>query len=350
MVGKWHLGFTIGEDGFEIQGGPVDRGFDTFYGIPQSTDIPDYYYIEGNRIVEKPTVPIEANNSPNWSPIQGAFWREGGIAPGMRLEDVLPDLNERAVREIHDHAASDSENPLFLYLAYPAPHTPWLPSEAYQGVSGASMYGDFAAMVDGMVGDVLAALETSGLAENTLVVFTSDNGPVWYEEDVERFDHDSSGGWRGMKGDAWEAGHRMPFIVRWPGRTPSGAVSDQLTGHIDLLATLSDVAGVELTDAERADSVSMISAWTGNASEEMIRASLVVLSSGNVLAVRAGPWKYIPTLGSAGFSQPRRVEPEGGEPNAQLYHLQQDPEESRNLAGTNGKRLAQMREILELTR
>ena len=131
-----------------------------------------------------------------------------------------------------------------LYLAYPAPHTPWLPSEEFVGKSRAGMYGDFLMMVDAQIGRVLATLRKAGMDENTLVVFTSDNGPVWYDADVRRLGHDSSGGLRGMKSDAWEAGHRMPFIARWPERVKAGSESDQLVCFTDLLATFADVMGV----------------------------------------------------------------------------------------------------------
>jgi len=222
MVGKWHLGFD--ERGYDkpLRGGPVDRGFDSFFGIRASTDIPPYFYIRGDRAVEAPTGHIEASHSEGWSRVQGAFWRAGGIAPDLKLENVLPRFTGEAIRVIGEHGKNGGDRPLMLYFAYPSPHTPWLPSQDLAGRSGAGMYGDFAMMVDAMIGRVLAALDDAGMAENTLVIFTSDNGPVWYDKDVERFGHDSAGGLRGMKGDAWEAGHRMPLIVRWPGQVAPG--------------------------------------------------------------------------------------------------------------------------------
>ncbi len=137
---------------------------------------------------------------------------------------------------------------LMLYLAYPAPHTPWLPSPEFEGKSGAGMYGDFMLMVDAQIGMVIDAMERTGMSENTLLVFSSDNGPVWYDIDTQRYGHDSSGGLRGMKADAWEAGHRMPFIVRWPGRVKQGSVSDQTICFTDLLATCAAVTGADHPD------------------------------------------------------------------------------------------------------
>lgn len=200
MVGKWHLGFA--EDGYanRLPGGPVDRGFDSYFGIRASTDIPPYFYIRGDRAVTPPTGRIEANASAGWSPIQGAFWRAGGIAPDLTLSDVLPRFTDEAIAVIENHR--DARKPLMLYLAYPAPHTPWLPAPRFQGKSGAGLYGDFVMMVDHEIGRVLAALESAQMLGTTLIVFASDNGPTWYPADTARFGHDSAGGFRGMKADA----------------------------------------------------------------------------------------------------------------------------------------------------
>ena len=143
-----------------------------------------------------PTNKIGANKSKGWSPIQGAFWRAGGIAPDLKLDDVLPRFTNEAIEVIQKRNA---EKPLFLYLAYPAPHTPWLPTDKFKGKSGAGMYGEFMAMVDAEIGRVLKTLDDAKMSKDTLVIFSSDNGPVWYDEDVKRLGHDSSGGLRGMK-------------------------------------------------------------------------------------------------------------------------------------------------------
>jgi arylsulfatase A len=224
MVGKWHLGFR--EAGYDqpLRGGPVDCGFDSFFGLRASTDISPYFYIRGDRAVIPPTNHIAEHHSEGWASNQGEFWREGGIAPDLELKDVLPRLTEEACAVISAQAGKKPEvrQPLMLHLAYPAPHTPWLPAAEFAGKSGAGMYGDFATMVDAQIGRVLAALEKAGMMQDTLLVFASDNGPVWHPADVARLGHDAAGGLRGMKGDVWEAGHRMPFIVRWPGRVKAG--------------------------------------------------------------------------------------------------------------------------------
>ena len=331
MVGKWHLGFE--ENGYDqpLPGGPVDVGFDRFFGIRASTDIPPYFYIRGDRAVEPPSEHIEANDSEGWSPIQGAFWREGGIAPNLQLKDVLPRFTEEAESVIASHAESGSEDPLMLYVAFPAPHTPWLPSEEYQGRSGAGMYGDFTMMVDAMVGRLLASLEQASMADETLVIFTSDNGPVWYDRDVERFAHDSAGDLRGMKGDAWEAGHRMPFLVRWPGHVAPGTVSDQTVCFTDLLATFAALTGQELLAEAGPDSFNMLPVLTGEQPESQpVRDALVIRSANKTMTIRSGDWKLITALGSGGFSKPRRRQPAEGEPTAQLYNLKEDLGESDN--------------------
>jgi arylsulfatase A len=335
MVGKWHLGFDESQ-GYEqpLPGGPIDCGFDTFFGIRASTDIPPYFYIRDNRAVAPPTLQIAANSSEGWSPIQGAFWRAGGIAPDLKLDRVLPRFTDEAVQVIEAHAQQESKQPLMLYLAYPAPHTPWLPSADFQGRSKAGMYGDFAMMVDSMVGRVLSALESTGMAHNTLVVFSSDNGPVWYEEDVERYGHDSSGGLRGMKADAWECGHRMPFIVRWPGQVRPGSTSHQTICFTDMLATFSAIVGKKLPPNAGPDSFNMLPVLLGNA-DAPVRDALVMRSGNGAMTIRVGDWKLIDRLGSGGFSKPSKIQPGPGEPIGQLYNLAVDLGETNNLYAEN---------------
>jgi arylsulfatase A len=334
MVGKWHLGFD--ENGYEnpLPGGPADRGFETYFGIRASTDIPPYFYIRGNRAVAPPTDTVSANDSVDkgWSPIQGAFWREGGIAPGLKLKNVLPRFTDEACDVIRGHAKSDSDKPLFLYLAYPAPHTPWLPDKQYIGKSGAGMYGDFMVMVDDMIGRVLKTLKQSGMADDTLVIFSSDNGPVWYDRDVERFDHDSSGGLRGMKGDAWETGHRMPFVVRWPGAVKPGSVTDQTICFTDMLSTFAAITGAPAPAGAGPDSFSILPVLQGKQPNgKAIRGPLAIASSRGAMTIRDGKWKLITALGSGGFSEPRKVKPTKGGPKGQLYDMENDRGETTNL-------------------
>ena len=340
MVGKWHLGFA--EQGYDqaLRGGPSDRGFDTFFGLRASTDIPPYFFVRGDRAVVPPTGHIDAGASEGWSPIQGAFWREGGIAPGLALNGVLPRLTDEAVTVIRDQATSPGARPLMLYVAFTAPHTPWLPSAEFQGRSQAGMYGDFATMVDAMIGRVLQALEDARMANDTLVIVTSDNGPVWYPEDVTRTGHDALGGLRGMKGSNWEGGHRMPFIVRWPGRVKAGAVSAQTICFTDVMATLADVMHATLPDDAGPDSVSFLPVLLGTQpARTPVRESLVVGQS-----IRMGEWKWIDGREPAAFQRPERglVPAEGRQPG-QLYNLDDDPAESKNLAADRPEIVARLK-------
>lgn len=332
MVGKWHLGFTNYGTDKPHEGGPVDRGFDRYFGIPASTDIPPYYYIRDRHMVAPPTEHIDGNHTEGWSRIQGAFWRKGKIAPNLELDEVLPRFTEESIKTIREHQRNEQEKPLMLYVAFPSPHTPWLPTDPHKGIGKAGLYGEFVAMVDDMVGRILNALDQEGMADNTIVIFTSDNGPVWYDRDMKRFGHDSAGGWRGMKGDAWEAGHRMPFIVRWPGRVEAGTSSSQLICFTDLLATLADLHGVDLPSNGGEDSISFLPVLLNrNCKAKSLRQTFIMQAGNEHFAVRKGPWKLITRLGSGGFSKPRKRKPKPGGPKGQLYNLDDDPGETDNL-------------------
>jgi len=335
MVGKWHLGFR--EEGYDqpLRGGPADCGFDSFFGLRASTDISPYFYIRGDRAVAPPTGHIAEHHSEGWAPTQGAFWRAGGIAAGLELKDVLPRLTEEACAVIHAQAAKKPgvRQPLLLYLAFTAPHTPWLPTAEFAGKSGAGMYGDFVMMVDAQVGQVLMALDQADMTQDTLLIFTSDNGPMWVPANVARFGHDAAGGLRGMKSDVWEAGHRMPFIVRWPGRVKAGTVTTQTICFTDLLATFADICGAKLPADAGPDSFSLLPVLEGRQPEDKPVRGPIVMQAGSssALMIRSGDWKLINQLGSGGFSQPKTIKPEPGDPAGQLYNLRDDLVETNNL-------------------
>jgi len=334
MVGKWHLGFEGGTDydcSEPLRGGPADRGFDDYFGIPASLDQPPYFYIRDDRCVAAPTDTTTGNRSAadHWTDIQGAFWRAGDKAPDFRHDEVLPRFAEETVSYLESHQENQAQQPFFMYMALAAPHTPWLPGDSLEGTSGAGLYGDFVTQVDATVGHVLEALDRLGIRENTLVVFSSDNGPVWYEDDVERFDHRSTGQYRGMKSDAWEGGHRVPFIARWPGQIPVGTTNNQLLTFTDMPATFADVAGSPLPP-DSTDGRTLQPVFT--ATKDSVARDGAVIQSTYYLAVRDGPWKLIPGLGSGGFiTEPNTREPGPGEPEGQLYHLGKDPGEQNNL-------------------
>ena len=351
MVGKWHLGFDGGTSDRDfskpMRGGPVDRGFDYYFGIPASLDIPPYYYIRNDHCVDPPTDNIGEHHSEGVTPIQGAFWRGGHIAPGFSHKEVLPEFAEKASQFLQDHHQSTPSRPFFLYLALAAPHTPWLPTEKYRGLSGAGDYGDYTAEVDASIGRVLQTLDDLDLRDRTLVIFTSDNGPVWYDQDVVRWHHDSAGGLRGMKGDAWEAGHRMPFIARWPDRIKAGSTSDEVICFTDMLATFAAIVGADLPRDAGEDSYSILPVLREQPYNKPLREATVFYSSRRFYAIRKGPWKLIQGRGSGGFSVPHDVEPEPGEPAGQLYNLQEDPDESDNLYAEYPKMVDDLTNLLQ---
>jgi arylsulfatase A len=335
MIGKWHLGFD-GGDQFDfsnpLRGGPCDHGFDSFFGQHASLDIPPYFYIANDRAVAAASDDVAASKSPEWSPIQGAFWRAGKIAPDYRHPDVLPTYTRKAVEYLEARPKAAESKPFFLYLAFTAPHTPWLPMEEFRGKSLGGLYGDFVAQLDDSVGQVLNALDRAGLAEKTVVFFGSDNGPVWLPADVEKFGHAAAGPWRGMKGDAWEGGHRMPFIARWPGKIGAGTTSAETICFTDLLTTCAALSGTKPPAGAGEDSNDLTPILLGQKRDQPIRdVTIHESANGSMLSIRQANWKLIPQLGSGGFTKPAKVQPKPGEPDGQIYDLAADPGETKNL-------------------
>lgn len=338
MIGKWHLGFDGVKDwenadySRPLRGGPVDHGFDYFYGMHASLDIPPYFFIENKQAVTAPSDSIEENQSPGaTSSISGAFWRGGKIAPGFKHEDVMPAFTDTAISFLKKHAATKKNQPFFLYLALTAPHTPWLAQKKFTGKSSAGEYGDFTMQVDYSVGEVLKTLEKLGLKENTLVIFTSDNGPVWFEEDIKKYGHRAAGPFRGMKLDAYEGAHRVPFIVRWPGKIKPQSSSASMLCFTDMLATFAAVVGDTLSPAERIDSYNQLPVFLNKGVAP--RSGLIVEGH----TVREGDWKLIFGNGT-GVLQRQWGHVETQPVKGELYNLKKDPSETRNVyAGHQAK-------------
>ena len=347
-VGKWHLGF--GADNpvdYErpLRPGPLELGFDSFYGIPASLDIPPYVYVEDDAPEEEASA-WTMGNAPHRSGGSG-FWREGRIAPRFRHEQVLAHLTDRAVRVLEEHAEQDDGRPLFLYYALTAPHTPWLPTDAFRGKSRAGPYGDFVAHLDHSVGRVLDALDRLGMAGNTLLIVTSDNGAHWTTGDIARFGHRSNLSMRGQKGDIWEGGHRVPFLARWPGQIAPGTTGEALVGLIDLYATCAEIAGEPHRDDAGEDSSSMLALLRGEGRPDAGRFPMVLHSFHGTYAVRDGAWKLILQLGSGGFTQPPFRPRQPGEPAGQLYDLRKDPGETKNVYGRHPQVVARLEGLLK---
>ena len=319
MVGKWHLGFERRppDDWSEpLHGGPLDCGFDTYFGIPASLDIPPYYYIRGRQPVVPPTEQIGPKNTPGWTNIQGEFWRAGRIAPGFRHEEVLPKFDEESVAVIDQHRRRNSSKPLFLYVTLTAPHTPWLPTQEFRGKSDVDLYGDFVMQVDSIIGHILDALDRNELTGNTFVIVTSDNGPVWYDRDIQKHSHRATGPLRGMKADVWEGGHRIPFIVRWPNHVPTGSKCNQTICFTDMMATCAEIVGVEPPPDVRQDSFSILPLLYGTTPTKSIRQ--ITIHNRDASAIRIGRWKLIPNHGAGGISKRNQAEVLPDDPRGQL--------------------------------
>ncbi len=342
VIGKWHLGFRserpggvpvpvtkdngkrrMGELGLPVGsrviGGPVTRGFDYFWGCSNARTMSGL--IENDRVIE------------NLPPVE-----------------MLPRLGRRAVDYIAGRAAAArAGRPFFLYLPLTSPHTPILPSPDWKGRSGLGDYADFVMQTDAVVGDVLRALAEHGVAEETLVIFTADNGcsPQAGTDALEAKGHFASARLRGYKADIWEGGHRVPFIARWPGRVPAGRTSSQLICHTDLLATVVDMVGERLPEDAGEDSVSILPALLGR-DRAPLREAVVHHSINGVFAIRQAEWKLAYSPGSGGWGKPGDAEArKSGLPDLQLYDLANDLAETRNLQAEKPEVVAKLSALLE---
>ena len=305
---RYELGKRI-DYGARLRGGPVDHGFDSYFGI-DVPNFPPYTWFADDRLTDVPTV-----EKP-----ESMFGAPGLMAPGWTLERMLPELTGRAVGMIEDHAAEPaaSRQPLFLYFALTSPHTPICPNEPFLGSSAAGRYGDFVVETDWCVGEILDALERTGLAEDTLVIFTSDNGPESLRaaaggtyEHARQFGHYSMAHLRGVKRDLWEGGHRLPFIARFPGVTPAGSTCDQFVCLGDLMATCAELLGVKLPADAGEDSVSMLSLLRGR-TDQPTREHMVYHGASGHFALRQGRWVFIDAPSGGEWEEPAWFRQERG--------------------------------------
>lgn len=344
-IGKWHLGLGDAAKthfGKPLRPGPRSVGFDWYFGIPASLDMPPYVFIENENVTEAPTQTIK-DSAPRRDG-GGGFWRGGAIAPHFKHVDVLPVITDKAVGFVQKRA---TDKPFFLYLPLTAPHTPWMPTAAFRDKSQAGYYGDFVAQVDASVGRVLKALDAAKLSDNTLLIFTSDNGAWWRQEDIDKWGHRANDGLRGQKADIWDGGHRVPFLARWPGHVAAGSTSKELICLTDSLATVAAVVGAKLPDDAGEDSYSLLPALLGERRDRPIREAIVHHSADGTFGIRQGPWKLALALGSHGFSDPRDIKPKPGEAKGQLYNLDDDPREQKNLWLEKPEMVARLTALLD---
>jgi arylsulfatase A len=357
--GKWHLGMSfalkaggvaddkgifdgpgakVGREidyAADIKDGPLDHGFDHFYGISASLDMPPFVWIKDRRTTEIPSA------TKTWL-------RTGPAGPKFEAVDVLPGVIDQAIAFIDAQRKAATPPPFFLYLPLNAPHTPIVPTNEFKGSSGLNPYADFVRQVDADVGRLLAKLEQLGLRENTLVVFTADNGcsPAAKIDELQAKGHEPSHIYRGHKADVFEGGHRVPFIVRWPAQVKAGGVSPQLIGQIDFLATFAEALGVPVPAGAGEDSVSFLPALLGRDGPR--RQSIVSQSMNGSFAIRDGQWKLALCAGSGGWSVPKPgSKEEKGLPEFQLYDLATDPGEQTNLVSLHPERVAAMKAALQ---
>ncbi|MHC4170407.1 MAG: sulfatase family protein [Planctomycetota bacterium] len=357
-IGKWHLGWdwptTDGKDPIgmgktnvknsgdnvdfkrPIANGPTTRGFDYYFGTAVP-NFPPYCFIENDR-----TIGIPTDSKPS-----DMFGTPGAMLKGWKLEEILPGLQRKAVEYIDARAG----RPFFLYMPLTAPHTPIAPAAEFAGKSKAGAYGDFVHQVDHVVGQVTAALKRNGLADNTLVIFTSDNGSPARDgtnmngktNSVRRFGHNPSHIYRGIKADIWDGGHRVPFIARWPGHIRPGTVSDETICHVDLMATCAAMLGCELPADAGEDSYNILPALIGPKPAEPIREATVHHSISGMFAIRQGRWKLILGRGSGGWSGRGRPD----DPPAQLYDMSAEASEQRNLCNEHPQVVERLTKLLD---
>ncbi|MEX2382365.1 MAG: arylsulfatase [Opitutales bacterium] len=367
VIGKWHLGWDwdairnpetprLAPNGFDwskpVPGGPLDHGFDYYFGddVP---NFPPYTWIENDRILIEPTVPFTPIPEPTpddeaGERMSGHDSRDGAMVDGWRLDAVMPRLTERTVEWIGEQ--KDNDQPFFLYWSWTSPHTPVVPIKEFQGSTDAGPYGDFMHQSDAHLGQVLAALDQNGFSDNTLVIFSSDNGPetIAYPR-IQNHGHYSMGSLRGVKRDIWEGGHRVPFIARWPGMIEPGEVRDDLISQIDIMATLAALVGYDLPETVAEDSYNMLSAWTEDAPSP--RRTLVHNTRRGAYALRHGDWLLIAAESGGHSGVPEWFDEKRGytedEHPGELYDLSMDLEQKHNLYGENPEKVEELTAILE---
>jgi arylsulfatase A-like enzyme len=329
-VGKWHLGWDWEITGpgegrnpevdwsKPIKNGPTHRGFNTYFGVSASLDMPPYCWVAGTKATMAPTIPEPATPFPT-------YWREGPRSEDLVFDEVLDVLAKRCSGYIRTKAKQ--ETPFFLYVPLPAPHKPIVESEKFKGKTPFGPYGDFIVEVDHTIGRIVKAVDQAGVAEDTLIMVTSDNGSYMYllpEGEPDHVDDTGIQGYhrrnsnaplRGTKADVWEGGHRVPFIARWPKVVEAGSECDETICHVDLMATCAEIVGTKLPAHAGEDSFSILPLLTNGKWGARKRAPVVNHSGGGMFAIRDGKWKLVLGSGSGGRQDPR------GKRWEQPYHL-----------------------------
>jgi arylsulfatase A len=352
MIGKWHLGWDWHKDGEKIdftkpvKNGPDINGFDGYYGHCGSLDMPPYVWVDTGKCTAVPD--REEGVTKKQDPY--GWYRKGPISPDFKIDDVLPHLFAKSVAYINEKAPAAKEGkPFFLYLPLPAPHTPIVPVPPFKDASGINSYADFVMQCDHHMGQLFTALKENSIDENTLVVFTTDNGcsPEGNFKVLKEHSHDPSGGFRGHKADIYEGGHRVPFIVRWPKGIKAGQKTSAIACHTDLYPTMEAITGQIRQDVGGEDGYNLVPVFNGE-STTTGRNTLISHSISGHFAIRQGDWKLCLSSGSGGWSAPReRDAQKRGLPSMQLFNLAEDKAEQKNLVETHPERAQELLKILQ---
>jgi arylsulfatase A-like enzyme len=366
-IGKWHLGFgaTTPDWNGDLKPGPLELGFDYYYGIPQVSSGPPFVYVENHRVVGlDPADPlVYGGDSPTQHyPEKNTRGMSGAKAAHALYKDE--ELGSTLAAKAVGWLRARRDEPFFLYFATPLIHHPFTPNPRFQGTSQCGPYGDFVQELDWMVGEVLKTLDELKLVDNTLVIFTSDNGGMLNGggKTAWQAGHRLNGDLLGFKFGAWEGGHRVPFIARWPGRIAPGARAPQLIANVDMLATVAAIVGYERKTGEGIDSVNVLPALLGNPGKPVREEVVLAPFSPRQLALRRGRWLYIQGQGSGGFDNGLKeiafthqqnsditsdgiIKPDA--PPVQLYDLETDPLESTNVCRQQPEVLRTMQSLLE---
>ena len=374
-IGKWHLGFGKGQPNWngELKPGPLELGFDYYFGVPVVNSHPPFVYVENHNVVglvpDDPFVFGKKAKTRVFPEKMGITQIGGADAAHKRYDDEMvgTTLTEKAVSWIK----KQKENPFFLYLATTNIHHPFTPHPRFKGTSDCGRYGDFIHELDWILGEIVQVLDEQGLADNTLVIFTSDNGGMFNQggQDAWAAGHTLNGKLLGFKFDAWEGGHRVPFIARWPGNIPAGTKSSQLICNVDMLATLAALTGSNLKEGQGQDSVNILPALTGDPEKPLREQLLLAGRQPTHLAMRKGKWMYIGAQGGGGFTARTRdahafggpavisfIKRENSDiengrikanaPPAQLYDLEADPYQTTNVYREHPEVVKEMQALL----
>ena len=378
-IGKWHLGFGNKRPvdwNKELKPGPLELGFDYYYGVPVLNSHPPFVYVENYKVVglteDDPLIyGKEAKTQPY--PEKWNMWDQkiGGADKAHELyidNKVGTTLKDKAL----DYIKENSKKPFFLYFATTNIHHPFTPDKRFLGTSDAGRYGDFIHELDWIVGKIMQTLDEEGLTENTLLILTSDNGGMLNQggQDAYAMDHKINGELLGFKFDAWEGGHRIPFIARWPGHIKPQTVSDALISNVDILATFAAIVNTKIPKGQAVDSQNLLSVLK-NSKDKTGRSELLIAPNNlNNLALRQGKWMYISGQGGGGFgAKYQGMHDFGGPaafpftgqinsdiangqlkedaPEAQLYNLEIDPYQHNNVHDENPEIVKQMKARIE---